>query len=169
MPCACTIPVPNYPTNCEWGPILWKLLHGLANKYGKVISPLFLKEQELFWQKLFHETLHILPCKECREHYKTYLDNNNPSILKTLSPQEQIHWVQMFFFTLHNEINVRNNKPLFEFDALHDLYKNVSFRFTIKHYEKLLKIVFQYNEVSLLSWLNWIKHFRSLMGIYGLQ
>ena len=166
MVCSCMIPIPNFPTNCEWGPILWRLLHGIADKYGKVITPLFLKEQEIAWQHLLSETAKILPCKECREHYKTYL-HNNPIIIKKLSIQDQKIWVQKFFFNLHNEVNVRNDKPIFDFDKLHDTYKNENFFFDLKHYEKLLTIVFQYNEVSLFAWRAWLKSYKTLQSIYG--
>ena len=162
------IPIPNFPTNCEWGPILWRLLHGIADKYGKLMSPLFLKEQELSWVNLINDTLKILPCKDCREHYKIYLFNNNPKIIKTLPFNEQTLWVQNFFFNLHNEINASNNKPLLDFKDLHDTSKNVNFFFDLKHFEKLLTIVFRYNEVSLFSWRSWLKNFKTLQSIYGL-
>jgi len=168
MPCSCLIPLPNFPTNCEWGPILWNIFHGLADKYGRLMYPLFQKEQEICWPKFIEQIQHILPCKECREHYKEYYLRNNPSILKTLPADAQALWVQNYFFNLHNEINVRNNKPLFDFANLHNTYNNINYTFQIKHFEKLIKVVFQYNEVTLLSWLNWLKTFRTIANIYGL-
>ena len=168
MPCACLIPVPNFPTNCEWGPILWRLLHGLADKYGQVITPLFKQEEDIAWYKLILETQKILPCKECKAHYATYLVANNPSILKSLSNENKGIWIQTFFWKLHNEIDLDNNKPILDFDKLHSLYKNVNFIFEIKHFEKLLNIVFQYNEVTIMSWQNWMVQFRKLTSVYGL-
>jgi hypothetical protein len=162
------IPIPDFPTNCEWGPILWRILHGLAAKYGRLMYVSFIKEENLTWQKLIEQTQYILPCKDCRLHYKNYLTKNNPSILKTLTHEQQALWVQHFFFNLHNEINIKNNKPLFDFSSLHTTYNSVNYTFEIKHFEKLLKVVFQYNEVSLLSWLNWLKSFRTIANIYGL-
>ena len=32
MPCSCQVPVPQYPETAHWGPILWKILHGLAER-----------------------------------------------------------------------------------------------------------------------------------------
>jgi len=162
------IPIPNYPTNCEWGPILWRILHGLADKYGRLMYPTFIREQEVAWPKFIEQTQNILPCKDCRSHYKEFYQKNNPSILKDLISEDQASWVQNYFFNLHNEINLENNKPLFEFSNLHSTYSTVNYTFEIKHFEKLLKIVFQYNEVSLLSWLNWLKTFRTIANIYGL-
>jgi len=167
MPCSCIIPLPNFPTNCEWGPILWRIIHGLADKHGKLMSPLYVKEQELSWINFINMLGKILTCKECREHYHKYLEKNNPNVIKKLSPDNQRLWIQKFFWNLHNEINLRNNKDILEFDKLHDLYNNVNFFFEIKHYEKLLKVVFQYNEVTLGSWLSWLKNFRTIASIYG--
>ena len=159
--------MPDFPTNCEWGPIIWKILHGISLKYGNLMSPTYAKEQITFWPNFINQTEHILPCKECKAHYKEYLAKHNPNIIKTLTPNQQRLWVQNFFFNLHNEVNVRNNKPLFEFTMLESTYKNVNYTFEIKHYEKLLKVIFQYNEVTMMSWLNWIRTFRSIAGIYG--
>lgn len=168
MPCSCLIPMPDFPTNCEWGPILWRILHGLAEHYGKLMYPLFLKEEENAWPKFIEQTQYILPCKECREHYKDYYLKNKPFILKNLSSEQKGVWIKNYFFNLHNEVNIRNDKPLFEYSNLHNTYKNINYTFEIKHFEKLLKVVFQYNEVSLVSWLNWIKTFRTIANIYGL-
>lgn len=168
MPCSCMIPIPNFPTNCEWGPIIWRLLHGLADRYGSLVSPLFEKEQIMNWPILIIETQKVLPCKECREHYGKYLSLHNPNILKTFTPEKQKLWVQNFFFNLHNEINIQNNKPTLDFDQLHDLYKNENFFFDLKHFEKLLVIVFRYNEVTFIAWKNWLKHFKTIQSIYGI-
>lgn len=168
MPCACSVPMPDFPTNCEWGPILWKILHGFANKYGKLVSPMYLKDQEITWPRFINQTLHILPCKECREHYKEYVHANNPAILKSLSPDAQATWIQDFFFNLHNQVNARNDKPLFEKSDLQTTYESINFGYQLKHFETLIKIVFRYNEVSYMSWVHWMRSFHTLVSIYGL-
>jgi hypothetical protein len=63
MPCACLLPIPDYPTNEAWGPIVWSILHSLAEKYGKLISPLYSLEETIYWTNLIKNTEHILPCK----------------------------------------------------------------------------------------------------------
>lgn len=168
MPCACAVPAPEFPTNCSWGPILWKILHGVAESYGKLISPIFIKDQELAWPRFIELTNKILPCKECREHYAEYLKLHNPSAIKTLSTTDAAAWVQNFYFNLHNEVNARNDKPVLDISQLDGLYSNVNFQYEIKHFETLIKIVFQYNEVTLMSWLNWVRSLRTLLSIYGI-
>ena len=168
MPCACRVPAPDFPTNCSWGPILWKILHGLADKYGALVGKMYIVDQEVQWPRFIELTHKIIPCEECREHYEAFLRENHPSILKALAPADAALWVQNFFFRLHNQVNERTEKPIFDFADLHNTYANVNFQYEIKHFEALLKIVFRYNEVTLISWMNWVRSLRALMSIYGL-
>ena len=39
MPCGCIIPIPEYPASAEWGPIIWNILHGLAEKAQRAALP----------------------------------------------------------------------------------------------------------------------------------
>jgi hypothetical protein len=168
MPCACKVPAPDFPTNCSWGPILWKILHGLADKYGTTVSKMFEKDQEILWPRFIEQTQKIIPCEECRDHYATYVKKNDPAILKTLPPEEAAAWIQNFYLTMHNKVNKYTEKPIFLEASLHETYANVNFQYEIKHFEALIKIVFHYNEVTLMSWMNWVRSLRALMSIYGL-
>ena len=160
--------MPDFPTNCEWGPILWKIFHGLANKHGNLVSPIFIRDEAIAWPRFMHQIAYILPCKECREHYNEYININNPAILKSLTPDAQSAWVKDFFFNLHNQVNVRNDKPLFEKSNLQTTYESINFDYQLKHFETLIQIVFRHNEVSYLSWSNWVRSTRNLISIYGL-
>lgn len=162
MPCACLLPIPDYPTNEAWGPIVWSILHSLAEKYGKLISPLYGLEETVYWTNLIKNTEHILPCKECRKHYKEYLSNNPIQLKKE-------NFVRLFFFNLHNDVNKRNSKPLFDYNLLNSSYKDTNIQYLVKQFEKILDIVFQHNEVSLGSWKNWYSNYIKLKNIYGID
>ena len=58
MPCACQIPVPQYPDTADWGPILWRILHGLAERAGKASLP---ADEIREWQKFIKLTGEMLP------------------------------------------------------------------------------------------------------------
>lgn len=162
MPCACLLPIPNYPTNEAWGPIVWSILHRLAEQYGKLISPLYASEETIYWTNLIKNTQTILPCKDCRNHYKDYL-LKNPIMLK------KENFVRLFFYNLHNEINQRNNKALFDYTLLTSTYKDTTIQPLVKQFEKIVEVVFQYNEVSLVSWKNWYSNYIKLKNIYGIN
>lgn len=169
MPCACSAPFPDFPTTCSWGPILWKILHGLANHYGQLTSPMYIKDQEITWPRLLEQTAKILPCKDCREHYTKYLATRPSTTLQGMTPTEAGPWIKHFFFDLHNDINRWSQKPEAMIDILDTpLYTAVNFNYELKHFEALLKIVFQYNEVTYLAWLHWVRSIRMLLSIYGL-
>ena len=168
MPCACNIPIANAPTNEVWGPILWKLLHGLAEHVGTSIIDMYKAEEKLAWIHLLKNTEKILPCPTCREHYKDWLKRMNPDVLKKYDDYQQRVWIRNFFWELHNEVNQENKKDILPFESLIKLYKNVDIRSNMKELESLMKLIFQHNGVSILSWQNWHNYYKKLQGIYGL-
>ena len=79
MPCACNIPLENAPDNEVWGPILWNLLHGIAEHVGKGGNQ---TEESYSLIQLLKLTEKIIPCPTCKEHYKTWLTYHPPDMLK---------------------------------------------------------------------------------------
>ena len=109
MPCACLIPIPDYPDNADWGPIMWKILHGLADKAGQGI----IKGDEIReWQKFIKITGEVLPCDICRTHYQTFLKANPTTELTTLPLAQTNTWIKTWFWNLHNEITTAKGHPI---------------------------------------------------------
>jgi hypothetical protein len=79
------------------------------------------------------------------------------------------NFVRLFFFNLHNDVNKRNSKPLFDYNLLNSTYKDTNIQYLVKQFEKILDIVFQHNEVSLVSWKNWYSNYIKLKNIYGID
>ena len=92
----------------------------------------------------------------------------NPIILKNKSINDQKELIRNFFWSLHSDINIRNNKVNIIYSELTELYKDIPIAYHIKQYEKILQVVFQYNEVSLMSWKNWYSNYIKLQHIYGI-
>jgi len=166
MPCACFIPLAAAPTSYQWGPLLWKILHTLSEKYGTTLVPLFEAEETVSWLYIINNTGIILPCKECKTHYAIWLQSNPPQF-KAKSIEEKRQWVRNYFWSLHQDINLRNGKEGIPFKYLSTLYKSVDISNNIILYEKLLETLIQYNEVSLIKWKEWLKHVKKLLSIYG--
>lgn len=166
MPCACLLPLPDIPTNGQWGPIIWKILHALSEKYGTIITPLFEAEETISWLYIINNTGFILPCKECRGHYIIWLKAHPPQ-LKNKNIEDKRLWVRNYFWSLHEDINTRNGKEGIPFNYLSTLYKSVDIVNNIRIYEKLLETIIQYNEVPLIKWKEWLNHVRKLLSIYG--
>ena len=168
MPCACNIPLANAPTNEIWGPIVWNLLHGMAEYAGKPISDSSKGEENYSWIQLIKGTERILPCPTCREHYKKWLLENPPDMLKKMPYENQRLWIRDFFWALHNDINKDNKKDILPFASLQSLYKNINLRSNIKELETHIKLLLQHNGLSILSWQNWLNHYKKLQSIYGI-
>lgn len=164
MPCACQVPIPKYPDTADWGPILWTILHGLAEKSGNSSIPI---DEVRQWQKFIKLTGEMLPCDKCRVHYTAFSTVNPPTQLSTIPYKDLKRWTRSWYFTLHNEINQENNKPLFDYENLSTQYSNVDFNDLFFRLEPILKRAIELNGVSLLKWANWVHAFKMLKAILG--
>lgn len=86
-----------------WGEPFWKILHIITISYPN--NPTEDDKQHI---KIFFENLqHILPCENCRNHYKNNL-KKYPLTNDILSSRYKlIEWLVV----IHNEVNRRTGKP----------------------------------------------------------
>jgi hypothetical protein len=165
MSCPCLIPVPNYPDTAEWGPLVWTVLHGLAEKSGSASIP---ADEVREWVKFLKFTGEMLPCDKCRAHYATYLANNPITLLSTI-PYDQVHtFITTWLWTLHNEINADTGKPFFPYTDLPLTYSSVNLQDTLWRLEPVIKKAIQLNGVSLLKWAKWLYSCKMLKAIVGM-
>ncbi len=162
MPCACMIPVPKYPETADWGPILWTLLHGLAEKAGQAALP---ADEIREWQKFLKATNDMLPCDKCRAHFSAFLKANPATQLQTIPYAQVKTWIRSWFYTLHNEINVENGKPEYPFAQLSIDYGLVNFQDWFWRLEPIIKKAIELSGVSLLKWTAWVHSFKMLRSI----
>jgi hypothetical protein len=164
MGCKCRAPVIDYPDSVDWGPILWKMLHALADRLSSGTPTLFRDEINL-WKKLIPFTGDIIPCDICRAHYKEYLGENPMGFLKMARP-DAATWIQTWLWTLHNDINVENNKPTFAFTDLHATYGSINLTDMFHQLEPVMKRAIEPNGVSFLKWKAWIIVYKTLVAMY---
>ena len=169
MPCSCQVPGPAYPENKEWGPFVWSILHALGEKSGKVVYSLYEADERRAWIQLLQLTGSMLPCSECRDHYKTWLQTHPVSSLLTMPYGSIRIWIRTWLWELHENVNMRLGKPSVEISALPDLYGPVHITMQFKLFELIEKRAIQQQGVPLNSWLSWVKHYRTLTSVYGLS
>ena len=162
MPCACTIPVPKYPETADWGPILWTILHGLAEKAQRAPLP---SDEVREWQKFIKATGEMLPCDKCRTHFSNFLKANPVTQLNTIPYTNVKSWIRSWFFTLHNEINTENGKPLFLFTDLEKTYGNPNFQDLFWRLEPIIKKAIDLSGVPLFKWTAWVHSFKMLRSL----
>jgi hypothetical protein len=165
MPCACRVPVPEYPSNAEWGPILWTILHGLAEHAGQGLSFSSASEEFRAWQRFLKAIGDVLPCDQCRTHYQGYLQANP---LTQIPPELLKSKLKTWFWELHSEIRNEYGKSVLPYEELEATYKNVNFQDLFWRLEPILKRAIDQKGMGLFKWTTWTKEFKLLKAILGL-
>lgn len=164
MPCACQIPVPSYPETADWGPIMWKILHGFAEKSGQGI----IKGDEIReWQKFIKITGEVLPCDICRAHYQTFLKANPTTQLINLSPTQTNTWVKSWFWNLHNQVNSSRGLPIYQYADL-DVYANVNLTDLLYQLTPVVKKAILLSGVPYMKWTAWVSSFKMLRSVLAI-
>lgn len=161
MPCNCIVDKPTYPQNEEWGPLIWLILHTLAEKAGRQESMITRGDEIRAWP-LFVKTLApVIPCPYCRDHFKEYLQAHPFEL-----PMDYYEWknsIPLYFYSLHESVNARLGKPSFPFGDLPSTYKDSSrIKPTLDRLEKILQRAISMGGVSLLDWKAWLKQLNML-------
>jgi hypothetical protein len=168
MPCACRVPFELYPESAEWGPILWRILHGLAERSGKPTSPMYAEDERRAWIHFFKETGEIIPCPMCKEHYKQYLEHNPVTNLKSI-PISYLHdWVRDWFWELHEWVNETLKKPSFSKEELHATYDSIPLRTTLKMLEAPMKRAITLSGNNAKKFMEWKGRFNMILSILGI-
>jgi len=84
-----------------WGPAIWRSIHYTALGYPDEPTELDKSNFKSFYSSFSN----ILPCKECRYHYRQHL-NNMPICESLGSKRDLFAWT----VELHNKVNVSLNK-----------------------------------------------------------
>lgn len=167
MPCSCIVPGPKYPENQEWGPFVWRMLHSLAERVTKVVTPLYQKDERHAWVNILNTTGTMLPCSDCRDHYKQYLERFPVKDIMTLPYASLGEWIRRWIFNIHNSVNVRLDKPIFSYNDLATTYSNFD-PMNYKLFDLVEKRAIQQGGINILAWNTWTKHYRTLTSVYGI-
>lgn len=112
IPPQVAIPTEQVAKKVKWGEPTWFLFHTLS-----------VKVKESDFQRIRIDLLNNiygicinLPCPDCANHAKTYLDNIN---FNTIQTKEDL---KRMLFVFHNELNKRKGYPEFPYDKLDEKY-----------------------------------------------
>lgn len=167
MPCACKLPLEIYPDAVEWGPLLWTLLHGIAEKAGRPITPMYAEEERHLWLPFFKQTGDIIPCSACKEHFETYLAQHPIDALKHMDLREMHDWIRTWFWEVHEWVNHTLSKPSFPFDDLPTTYGHVDLRKTLRQFEMPMKKAIRISGNQYKKLVEWKSRYIHLLSIYG--
>lgn len=96
----------------EWGPILWKYLHCLAEKIGTSGNTIVDTDQANYMETLL-TTLHlVIPCIVCQAHATEYMAAHPVPSLRGLYKNELRDTVRLWLFLFHNAVRSRKEQPM---------------------------------------------------------
>ena len=98
----------------KWGEPTWFLLHTLAQKIKS--DKFMIIRSELL--DAIYSICTNLPCPDCANHAKSYLDSSNFKLIKSKDDLKRV------LFDFHNFVNNRKGYSIFSFEDLNNKYKN---------------------------------------------
>jgi hypothetical protein len=169
MPCSCQLPIPNYPDTVEWGPLVWRCLHGLAERAGLQKDVFMSQYERTEWQAFLKATADVLPCPTCRDHYTEWLQTHPLTPIRTLPYGPEFRdWIRRWLFDLHNDVNARNSKPLFSWDSLSATYGSYDSKDGFYQLSPPLKRAVELSGISYLKYSAWVTILRRLESTLSL-
>jgi hypothetical protein len=136
------LPPPSPPTEpsikVKWGEPTWFLFHTLSEKINED-SFKSIREDLL---NVFYSICTNLPCPDCANHAKQYLDNVN---FKAIQKKQQL--IDLFYH-FHNEVNARKGYDTYPYNKL-DKYKSANTSNIIKNF--MVHFSDKYRSIKLLA------------------
>jgi len=123
--------VENTAKKVKWGEPTWFLLHTLSVK----VKESEFKNIRMDLLNRIYAICTNLPCPDCSNHAKIYLDNIN---FNTIQTKEDL---KILLFVFHNEVNKKKGYSLFPYEQLdekyslaitHNIIRNFMFHFSDK-------------------------------------
>lgn len=92
----------------HWGPLLWTLLHALAEKLGTQKPEILATDEAREIVFILRGVELIMPCEKCRRHYHEYRVKNPFEEFSKKRGQVLRKGVREWLYRLHEAVNQRN-------------------------------------------------------------
>lgn len=166
MPCACKQSQPDYPVTDNWGPVLWAILHALAEHSGRITSQSFFADERRQWLNIIQGLPKIIPCPNCREHAEAWILLHPPTTIKTMQDTELHDWLVDWAYTFHESVNQRTGKPSFDRALLSQTYGSISIAGALKRLKPFIETAIRLSGLTLLPWQKWYGFVTILNSFY---
>lgn len=154
--------------NKEWGPPLWKILHGLTESLGQQTIPMLATDEVHELVFLLRDLEKVMPCALCRGHYHTWRKNNPIENLTTLRGIQLRETTRKWLYDLHETVNrSRGIESGISLEMLPDLYKSVEIKKEWAEFFDRLKFSTEVGLVSQTVLTNFHRHLAVLRKLIG--
>lgn len=155
-------------TPALWGPHYWIILHSLAERAGSQQNTLMRTDELAEWERLVKTLEKAIPCDECRGHYKTWITTHPFEQISSLPYEQFREGVRSYWYDLHTSVNNRLGKQNVSYAELSSLYNVSCVSQALKDVEPIILGALRLGYVTILSWKNFVRNVKTLVGIYGI-
>lgn len=156
------------PSNKDWGPFLWTILHTFAEKLGRQSIEIMASDEALEIVLILRGVEHIMPCEKCRLHYHEYLKKNPIDEFSKRRGEILRQAVRQWLWRLHEAINERNGAPSFPIEDLSTKYQSSSIAEPFKTLKLVLYKAIPQGLIASDPFKSFIRHvslLRTLVGV----
>jgi hypothetical protein len=154
--------------NRDWGPLLWRILHGMAEYTGKQGTALLATDEVNEMIFCLRDLEHIMPCPMCRSHYRAWRKDHPLEQIAALRGSAFREAVRLWLYNLHENVNrqrdVVSNITISDCETL---YMNIPIRDIWIEYGKIIQGSLYTRQVSLSALQNFTRHFTLFRKLVG--
>ena len=154
----------------EWGPILWRYLHCLAEHIGHTGSTIIDTDQANYMEVLITLLPLVIPCTGCQEHAADYLAAHPLPALKGLYGPILTTTVRVWLFDFHTSVRVKLGQPIMIQTAEECAAQYAGYTMKKCEYTALIQSVaaaVRIGKVRMEHWRKWYSHSERLRIISG--
>jgi hypothetical protein len=161
----CRMLMPHLPEAGVWGPPLWTLLHGLAERCDQIVRPHTTDYAVRQWIRLLEAIPMSLPCPICQVHATEWLAAHpvkpllKTPVLKT--------WIVDWLYEFHEQVNLNRGVPSFDKALLHATYGAIPLRDLFESTKEIITKAKEINGSGFLQWKQWVGMMHMLLCIHG--
>lgn len=156
------------PSNKEWGPFLWTILHATAEKLGRQTNEIMASDEAREMVLVLKGVEHIMPCEKCRKHYHEYLKKNPIDEFVNRRGEVLRQAIRLWLWKLHEAVNQRNGAQSFPLEELTPKYQNTSIAEALQPLKNVLYKAIPDGLIVSEQFKSFLRHFsllRTLLGI----
>jgi bisphosphoglycerate-dependent phosphoglycerate mutase len=145
---------------------MWSLLHGLAERAGRLNNDLQKADERRAWDALFKSLEKGIPCEHCRKHYGDWYAAQKPVLPEDYGQFRD--YVRKWLYDLHENVNQNTKKSSFPYEKLAVEYKDKKIQMLTNQLRALVKTNVMGGSVPILAWTAFLNNALKIKSIYGI-
>ena len=147
---------------------MWKMLHIFADKSGSISDKILENDEAHIWMILIRNLNIIMPCQLCSQHYKAWTKRYNLNELVGLRGLTRNTWLTEFFWNLHNDVNSRGNKSVFDKEDLKRYSDRSEFASSLDLIRRMVAKGIEQGALEMMATKSVLTNIEKLRKLYGL-